>query len=110
MEQASWRPLGSIQRSNQTVNDALPGYQGQQDIDGIFTRTNPTTGKTEYVIIETKASTSSNVGGLNSTNDRTQLSSTWIANSTPAQVQACTLSAADGVAKSRTKRWLTSYS
>jgi len=77
MEDADWEPIGSTQASGRPVDEALLGYQGQQGIDGIFRRQKPD-GTYEYVVVETKASTTSSTGGLNNTGDGTQLSTNWI--------------------------------
>ncbi|GAA0398514.1 hypothetical protein GCM10009133_04190 [Cocleimonas flava] len=78
MEDAGWTPLGNTQKSSGTVDDDLPGYQGQNGIDGIFKR-QKSDGTYEYVIVETKASTGGSTGSLNQTVDGdTQLSSKWI--------------------------------
>ena len=81
MQEAGWTPLGGTQRRKDTLDDALPGYQGQTGIDGIFTRPHPDRpGEVEYVIVETKSSVNGSTGGLETMTDgRTvQMSDAWI--------------------------------
>ena len=74
-----WSPIGNTQTSSSDINASLPGYQGQQGIDGIYTRQRDD-GSTEYIIVETKATQGDSAGDLNTMSDNTtqQMSKTWI--------------------------------
>jgi RHS repeat-associated protein len=57
---AGWRPIGSTPnprniRNEQDYDNYYNQWKGSNGIDGVFERTNPATGKKEYVIVESKS-------------------------------------------------------
>ena len=82
LDEKGWERVGGTADDNVsgTIDADIPGYQGQQGIDGIYKRKNPQTGETEYLVVETKGSTTNNAGPMSNTKDGNQLSKKWIDN------------------------------
>lgn len=75
-----WTRMGRTQNHDTDFNTALEGYGGQQGIDGLYVRV--VNGRTEYLIVEVKASINGTAGRLETTgqppNEAVQLSDTWL--------------------------------
>lgn len=96
LEDKGWKPIGSTEKTDGNVVDAIEGYRGSQGIDGIYKREQPPgSGQYEYIVVETKASTSSGTGSLQTSGDGAQLSDNWIRRRVERQLEDGTLTRSD---------------
>lgn len=73
MENAGYEPIGGTLSSQNSVGDTISQRQGQNGIDGIYRNDDG-----EYVIVETKASSTNRTCGLENTNHGRQMSEQWL--------------------------------